>query len=116
MIKNIEITDDKIKPLPKDFDLSEYSNSLVYMYDGNSEDIEIICDNFMISEVIDRFGINVRVSKFNEKRFVIRLNAPPSGLKFWALQYLPYCEIIKPLWLREEIKDCIKNNRYDDKI
>ena len=26
-----------------------------------------------------------------------------AGLKFWALQYVEVCQVLEPLWLREEI-------------
>ena len=28
---------------------------------------------------------------------------------------LQYCEVIEPLWLREEIVKCVENNRYNKK-
>ncbi|OQB11864.1 MAG: hypothetical protein BWY15_02369 [Firmicutes bacterium ADurb.Bin193] len=114
LMKNLEIVSRKRKPLPKDFNLKEYSNSLVYMFDGKREEVEIICDNLMAGEVIERFGMDVRMVRIDEKRFRLCLNAPPLGLKFWALQYIQYCEIVRPLWLRDEIKRSIKMNRYGD--
>lgn len=114
LMKNLEIVPRKRKPLPKDFNLNEYSDSLVYMFDGKREDVEIICDNLMAGEVIERFGMDVRMVRIDENQFRLCLNAPPLGLKFWALQYLPYCEVVRPLWLRDEIKKSIKMNRYGD--
>ena len=38
--------------------------------------------------------------------------APPRGIKFWALQYLPYVELLQPLWLRDEIIESIGKNKY----
>jgi predicted DNA-binding transcriptional regulator YafY len=113
-MKNIEITAQARKPLPKDFSLRDYSNALVYMFDGKREDVEIVCDNFMAGEVMDRFGSEVRMTPVDAARFRLQIFAPPLGLKFWALQYLPYCEVVAPLWLREEIKESIRMNRYGD--
>jgi predicted DNA-binding transcriptional regulator YafY len=114
MMKNLEITELPRKPLPKNFDLNDYSNALVYMFDGTCEDVEIVCDKRMAGEVIDRFGSDVRMTPIDEDRFKLQIHAPPLGLKFWALQYLPYCEIVAPAWLREEIKASIRANRYGD--
>lgn len=114
MIKDVEILEDNVKPLPKGFDLNEYANSFVYMFDGKSEDVEIICDTCILNDVVDRFGDSARISIIDKEKIVVKLNVPPRGLKFWALQYLPYCEVIKPEWLREEIKESIKNNKYGD--
>ncbi|MDR2355376.1 MAG: WYL domain-containing protein [Clostridiales Family XIII bacterium] len=114
MIKNLEIAELPRKPLPANFNLNDYSNALVYMFDGTCEDVEIVCDNLMAGEVIDRFGSDVRMTPIDEDRFKLQIHAPPHGLKFWALQYLPYCEIVAPAWLREEIKESIRTNRYGD--
>lgn len=38
--------------------------------------------------------------------------SPPRGIKFWALQYLPYVELLQPLWLRDEIIESIGKNKY----
>lgn len=114
MIKDVEILEDNVKPLPKGFDLNEYANSFVYMFDGKSEDVEIICDTCILNDVVDLFGNSARISIIDKEKIVVKLNVPPRGLKFWALQYLPYCEVIKPEWLREEIKESIKNNKYGD--
>ena len=42
----------------------------------------------------------------------IAFTAPPRGIKFWALQYLPYVELLQPLWLRDEIIESIGKNKY----
>ena len=40
------------------------------------------------------------------------MSVPPHGIKFWALQYLPYAEVVEPKWLRDEIIESVKNNKY----
>jgi hypothetical protein len=111
-MKNVEITAQARKPLPKNFNLRDYSNALVYMFDGKRENVEILCDNFMAGEVVERFGSDARMTPVDGTCFKLQLLAPPRGLKFWALQYLPYCEVTEPAWLREEIKESLKANRY----
>lgn len=31
-----------------------------------------------------------------------------AGLKFWALQYVPFCQVLEPDWLRKEISDALR--------
>lgn len=111
-IRDIKLLDEKVKPLPKEFDLTGYSNNLTYMFGGENENIEIICDKSMINEVIDRFGKDVKTIKIDEDHFKLLLTAPPQGIKYWALQYLAYCEVIKPVSLRDGIIEIVKGNRY----
>ena len=83
-----------------------------YAFPGSAEYITMYCDNIVLSDVIDKFGTGVFVSRLDDERFKLRFKASLTGVKFWALQYLPYVEVIEPKWLRNEIVDNIKNNRY----
>ena len=46
-------------------------------------------------------------------KLVLNMSIPPHGVKFWALQYLPYAEVVEPKWLRNEIAESIKGNKYE---
>lgn len=59
-----------------------------------------------------RFGSDVRITGDGEEHFTAAFTAPPRGIKFWALQYLPYVELLQPLWLRDEIIESIGKNKY----
>ena len=84
----------------------------VYAFSGEPEQIKMVCDKHILKDVFDRFGTGIHVAEKDEENFTATFNAPPRGIKFWALQYLPYAEITEPEWLREEIVKSIKENRY----
>lgn len=111
-IKGIELTDEQIKPAQKGFDPADYASKSIYMFSGNMEQLVIKCDKHIPDDVIDRFGTNTRISLNNDNTFNATITAVPKGVKFWALQYLPYSEIISPQWLRDEVIDSIKMNKY----
>lgn len=112
-IKNIEILKEPVKPLPNDFDLTEFSNNLIYMFGGNAETVKMICENEVLDDVIAKFGSDIKLSKFDDAHFKATISISPYGIKFWALQYIRYCEVISPAWLRDEIVDIIRNNKYN---
>lgn len=85
----------------------------VYAFSGEKEDVTIYCDNIILNDVIDKFGTDIRLAKLDENRFVLNMSVPPHGVKFWALQYLPYAEVVEPKWLRNEIAESIKGNKYE---
>ena len=70
------------------------------------------CDRAILDDVIDRFGTDLQLRERDENTFAVSFTAPPRGIKFWALQYLSYVEIMEPAWLREEIIGSIRKNRY----
>ena len=88
------------------------AQNAVYAYVGAPERIVMYCDLIVLDDVIDRFGTDIQLRERDENTFTASFTAPPRGIKFWALQYLSYVEIIEPAWLREEIIDSIGQNRY----
>ena len=71
------------------------------------------CSKYIIDDVIDKFGASVNLSDRIEDTFTAWFKVSPRGVKFWALQYLPYVEIVQPQWLRDEILESINANRYN---
>lgn len=108
-IKNIEILDCAIEFV--DTEPKETANNAIYAFTGKPETIVFVFEKSQLDNVIDRFGTKMRLSE-QEDRYVARVNISPIGMKFWAMQYLPYVEILEPEWLRKEIVDIVKNDRY----
>ena len=108
-IKDICVSDTEWdKPLENN---SEILNA-VYAFSGKAEYIKIRCDMVILDDVIDQFGTGVTIRSLGEKEFELTIKAPPRGVKFWALQYLPYAEVLEPEWLRDEIIESVRQNRY----
>lgn len=109
-IKDISILESEWnKPLENN---SEVMNA-VYAFSGKSEYIKMTCDMVILDDVIDQFGTGATIRSLDEKAFELTIKAPPRGVKFWALQYLPYAEVLEPAWLREEIIESVRANKYD---
>lgn len=108
-IKDIKISDDT------EYQINDYNsdvNNSIYAFAGKPEKITIVCSSIILNDVIDKFGTDIKLHKINDTSFSVSFEASPHGIKFWALQYLPYAEVIEPVWLREEVIESIKQNRY----
>lgn len=90
------------------------SKDAIYAFTGRPEHIEMYCDKCILNDIIDKFGTDIRLRELDDQRVLLQLDAPPRGIKYWALQYLPYVEVVEPRWLREEIVDSLKRNLYED--
>lgn len=107
-MKDIEtISKSFIKP-DKAQDPYEYAKTKVYMYSGEGKDIEILCDNSILDDIIDRFGANIFLVQEDENHFKAHVKGNEEGMKYFALQYIEHLEVLEPKSLRENIQKSIK--------
>lgn len=95
-------------------DAATVAENAVYAFVGAPEEITFAFDKGILNDVVDRFGTSIRLSDDGE-RYVAKVTASPRGVKFWALQYLPYVEVTEPRWLREEIVESVRKSPYGQK-
>ena len=96
----------------KEYERKEDAMDAVYAFSGKPEAITMRCDNIILDDVIDRFGTNIFIRKTSDTEFEFTVHAPPRGIKFWALQYLQYAEVLSPIWLKDQITSSILQNKY----
>lgn len=98
-------------------DFKRISSSMPYMYSDTPERIEFIADEYIIDQVVDWFGKDIKMTRLPEdvKKIKVELIASPNAMQYWALQYLTPVEIIKPESLREKIREALHNGirKYD---
>jgi predicted DNA-binding transcriptional regulator YafY len=77
------------------------------MYTDKLETVEFITEYFVIDQVIDWFGMDVKIEKAGDK-YKVTVRVSPQAMEYWAMQYLNTVEIISPLSLREKLKENLK--------
>ena len=108
-MRDIEILRENIdRPLENN---NEIENA-IYAFAGEPEEVIMHCSKYVIDDVIDKFGASVSLTNKDDETFVARVKVSPKGMKYWAMQYMQYVEVIQPQWLRDEIVEIVKNNRY----
>ena len=81
-----------------------------YMYTDEPERIKFVSAVGIIDQVIDWFGQDIKIENTdNEKEVIVTLQASPSAMEHWAMQYLNYVEVLAPEHLRERIKANLEN-------
>lgn len=113
-IKNLKQLDEKRTTSKTSREIKEYAESLVEMFGGEKEEIEVICKGVLLDTVFEDFGKEIDVKKIDEKFFKVKIQANVRGFKFWAMRNMDAVEILKPITLRNEIKQIIQDaeNRY----
>ena len=112
LMQDIQLTDYALDNELTNAELQAAENNTVYAWYAVPETVEIRCQNHVIGDVLDKFGTDVHITPQDDDFFTVRLQTTAEGLKFWALQYLPYVEVLRPQWLRQTIIDSVKQNPY----
>ena len=99
-----------VKGYENGIDFKQIASTMPYMYTDTPERIEFIADEYIVDQIIDWFGKDIKMSPLpgNEKKVKVELFASPNAMEHWALQYLNYVEVTKPESLRERIKESLK--------
>ena len=106
---DVQILEEKSKPmknvqgLENGLNLPKHMAEHIYMFSGESILTEIKTTTDMMSELVDWFGTDFRIIAKKEETIIVRVNCNYSAMRFWALQYGPYVEIIKPESLRNQL-------------
>ena len=93
------------------------TTAMPYMFSDKPEPVEMLVADWIIDQVIDWFGKDIKIEKTEaENIYKITLKSSPTAMLFWAMQYTDECEVIKPAVLRDRIKDTINKamEKYED--
>lgn len=99
----------------ENFNCYEYSQSKIYMYSGEELSILIRCNDVIIDDVLDTFGLNTFIQKEDGGTFIARVSSSEQGIIFWAMQYVENCTILEPKQVKDKVKNILKNalTRYN---
>ena len=114
-IKNLIEIPEKIKIKKSDKEIEKYADTSVEVFSGNEVEIEAECDQYLLGEVIEKFGRKVEIRPITKEKFIMKLSVNPKGFKLWVMRNLDMVTLIKPINLVEEIKKVIEdaNKRYN---
>ena len=110
----VRLLDDKIKPmsrvpeLERGLNLPKHMAEHFYMFSGASVTAKIKTTEDMMSELVDWFGTDFRIVEKTDDFIVIRVVCNQDALRYWALQYGPYVEVLEPKELRDRLAEDIK--------
>ncbi len=102
-MKAPDILDMSIVPRPENFDPVNYTVNIFSMYDGETNDVTLICRNELMNYVIDRFGDDVRTEITDEEHFTATVEVSVSQTFFaWVFQFAGGIRITGPAAVKEQ--------------
>jgi len=119
---NVCMLDERRKPVSKvtdfknGFSLPKHMAEHIYMFSGKTVTVRMVAKKHLMDELVDWFGKDFKIRREFEEEMLVDVKCNKSAMKFWALQYGPYVNVLEPAELREEIKESIAeiNAKYID--
>ncbi|MBO5897963.1 MAG: WYL domain-containing protein [Clostridia bacterium] len=99
-----------VKGYENGLDFKKIASAMPYMYTDTPERIVFIADEYIVDQIVDWFGKDIKMSVLpdNDKKVQVELIASPNAMEYWALQYLNHVEVTKPERLRKRISESLK--------
>lgn len=118
-IKSVEILENSpsrsfsdVSSYKDNFDSADYANKHFNMFSGDEQEIDLICNNSIIEEILDKFGDNVKIRKNGEEKFRITINAAVSeGLVSWLIQFGGKIQVKGPDKLKKMVLERVEEIR-----
>jgi len=108
-IKNISISNEKYINTPQE-KINNFIDSTIGMFGGEKETVKAIVDNHTIDEVIEAFGIDTHIEKYDKNNFLMETQVSIEGFKHWGLRHLEDAQIIYPEKLVKEIDEILNKS------
>ncbi len=105
-IVDLEILTDDIVPEPADFNMADYAQIVIEMFDGEPQEVELLCDNELMKSVIDKFGENIKTERVSDDQFKATVNVSTSKTFYaWCFRFAGQMNIVGPENVKQEYKD-----------
>ena len=123
-ITAIEMLPDAAKPksavreFARGFSLPRHMAEHIYMFGGESVTVKLRTNSSMMDALVDWFGKDFRIMKEENDQMIVTLSCNEMAMKYWALQYGLYVEILEPQSLRMAIKEAVQqmSSVYEEDI
>ena len=109
----LEMLDAKVKPMDQmedfvqGYSLPKHMAEHIYMFSGPSVQVKMRVSEHMIGALIDWFGKEFRIVQEDADELIVSVVCNEMAMKYWALQYGEYVEVLEPKSLREDICEAV---------
>ena len=98
----------KVKGLENGLNLPKHMAEHIYMFTGESAAVTFRAKKYLVSEIIDWFGKDIKFSDETEDEVTVRVMVNLEAMRKWALQYVVHVKILSPGKLVDMVKEDIK--------
>lgn len=114
-ICDLEVLDEAAQPFSslagtdgRPLDLAEYMRRHIYMYASCDCRARLRIASFLVSDVIDLFGIDISFSDEDDSGVTVTVFANEMSVEQFAKSYLPHVTVLEPEALRNRVKGMLE--------
>ena len=113
-IQNLRILELNAKPMKQvegiknGLNLPKHMAEHVYMFSGESAPVQFTFKRYIINDVMDWFGSDVRFVNETEEEITAVTHVNLRAMRRWALQYAMHAKIQSPASLRKEVEEDLR--------
>lgn len=109
-MKNVVTTESTAIPPPASFNVEDYYTGIFDMFDGDSIEVELLCENKHMKSVVDQFGEKIGTRIADSDHFVATAAVSASRTFYsWVFQFCGEIKIISPQTAVDAYKEmCMK--------
>lgn len=97
--------EEAIVPEPTGFNMDDYAQIVIEMFDGEPQEVELLCDNELMKSVIDKFGENMKTERVSDEQFKAIVNVSTSKTFYaWCFRFAGQMKIVGPASVVKEYK------------
>ena len=104
-IIELEIMDEEIIQESDGFNMADYAKTVIEMYDGEPQEVELLCDNELMKSVIDKFGEGIKTERVSDEQFKATVSVSTSKTFYaWCFRFAGAMKITAPKVVVDEYK------------
>ena len=109
LAKTPQILDEDAIPMPENFDIAEFTNGMLRMYNSERCDVELVCDNSVMDAIIDKFGIEAKTYAYDMTSFKLEVNVAVNHVFFgWVFGFGGLVKIKSPENIRQKYIEMVQ--------
>ena len=109
LAKTPQILDEDAIPMPENFDIAEFTNGMLRMYNSERCDVELVCDNSVMDSIIDKFGTEAKTYAYDMTSFKLEVNVAVNHVFFgWVFGFGGLVKIKSPENIRQQYIEMVQ--------
>jgi predicted DNA-binding transcriptional regulator YafY len=102
-IIDLELLNEAAVSEPEGFSIADYVKLTIEMYDGEEQEVELVCENELMKQVIDKFGSGIKTERISKTQFKAKVNVAVSNTFYaWAFHFAGQMRITDPECVKQE--------------